>query len=469
MNVDVQAQIEEWRKQLLDLSNRNRLINCKVGPRAAIEIEHPTSSSIWSQIVGSQGSMTFVWKRDLLGDDADAEVEQPQLALFSGEDESAQPRDRTGRIGLEGLTASPTLALDHLLTPMADAALGARLNRLALNAKTSVAEQGVNILYMAFGLLRWFESPDSQIQLSAPILLVPVQLFRSAPESPWMIRLYEDEVVLNECLYQRLHADFELELPRPGDDELESDDARLSFIDRLRKAVRGGRQYARWEVEDRIIVGVFSFQKLAMWEDLGKNKGDIATHSICRAIAGDQLVDGQAQSQLLAPDEFDDKIDPKSLNSILDCDSSQLEAILAVKQGMNLVLDGPPGTGKSQTIANLIAETVASNKSVLFVSEKAAALEVVKRRLDDCQLGDFCLECHSHKANKKDVIAELGRSLDLPQETYRDQSETLESLRRDRERLNAYVRALHKKTGSLDVTPFKCPASDGTGMLSRLG
>src|SRR5439155_14453245 len=98
--------------------------------------------------------------------------------------------------------------------------------------------------------------------------------------------------------------------------------------------------------------------------------------------------------------------------------SSQLEAILAIKSGASLVLDGPPGTGKSQTIANVIAECLADGKTVLFVSEKSAALEVVKQRLDEQNLGDFALNCRSHKASKKEIVTELGRCLNLPCEEY---------------------------------------------------
>ena len=124
---------------------------------------------------------------------------------------------------------------------------------------------------------------------------------------------------------------------------------------------------------------------------------------------------------------------------ILDADSSQHEAIEAVKRGAHLVIDGPPGTGKSQTIANIIAECLAAGKTVLFVSEKTAALDVVKRRLDECGLGDFCLELHSHKANKREVVAELGRCLDLGAGGAPDVTAELRQLADDRGRLNAYV------------------------------
>ena len=167
------------------------------------------------------------------------------------------------------------------------------------------------------------------------------------------------------------------------------------------------------------------------------------------------------QSALKVPEglprarDLDAVAHPATTYHILDSDSSQHEAIEAVKRGASLVLDGPPGTGKSQTIANIIAEFLAMGKSVLFVSEKSAALEVVKRRLDKRGLGDFCLECHSHKANKKQVIDELGRCLNLPAETYKDHSEDLNRLFDTRQALNEYVRALHEVRQPLGLSAFQ--------------
>src|SRR5207248_6989458 len=142
----------------------------------------------------------------------------------------------------------------------------------------------------------------------------------------------------------------------------------------------------------------------------------------CRAVAGDPGVMLHTPPDLPKAEELDDRVPPQETNQILDADSSQQAAIEAVKRGANLVLDGPPGTGKSQTIANLIAEFLAAGKTVLFVSEKTAALEVVRRRLEACRLGDFCLEIHSHRANRRAVLAELGRCLELRPGPFRDPS-----------------------------------------------
>src|SRR5580700_9355080 len=135
-----------------------------------------------------------------------------------------------------------------------------------------------------------------------------------------------------------------------------------------------------------------------MREDLGRNREHVQNHNLCRALAGDPTVALTFPSDLPRAEDLDKKVHPQETFHILDADSSQHEAVAAATRGASLVLDGPPGTGKSQTIANVIAEFMAAGKTVLFVSEKAAALEMVQRRLQIKGLGDFVLACHSHKA-----------------------------------------------------------------------
>src|SRR5947209_15030417 len=200
-----------------------------------------------------------------------------------------------------------------------------------------------------------------------------------------------------------------------------------------------------------------------MWEDLGKNQDQIAAHDLCRAIGGDGSVGLKVPQGLPRDRELDKATHPGRTYHILDSDSSQHEAIEAAKRGASLVLDGPPGTGKSQTIANVIAEFLAAGKTVLFVSEKTAALEVVKRRLDDRRLGDFCLEVHSHKANKRAVIAELGRCLELAPPAERDPGDAIDRLVEERAYLNAYVRELH-----VVRQPFGLSIFQAHGQLAEL-
>ena len=424
--------------------------------------------------------MSFPMKRQLVGMDLEDQEEPGTYpTLFDPESETKAPGEQ---IDLQLCLESPHLREDHVLTDLTDKQLKSRLGRMSLNAKTSITEQGVPTLYVTFGLLKWFEKFDSQVQVLSPLLLFPVEIERENVESPWFMKLQEEEVLPNHSLAQLMSNNFAMRFPDlPDGEDGDSPTWRLRYFAAIQNAIR---HQTNWEIHDECTLGIFSFQKIAMWDDLGKNQDQIVEHDICRAIAGDQSVHLKVPEGLPRARDLDAVAHPAMTYHILDSDSSQHEAIEAAKRGASLVLDGPPGTGKSQTIANIIAEFLAVGKSVLFVSEKSAALEVVKRRLDKRALGDFCLECHSHKSNKKQVIDELGRCLNLPAETYKDQSEDLNRLFETREALNAYVRALHEVRQPLGLSAFqvhgrlatiqicgisRCSVPDFSGMtLARL-
>jgi very-short-patch-repair endonuclease len=461
MPFDITPRIEAWRKRLLDTTKRNRLINFKCGRAGGLALAHPDPGDIWDHLVVGSGPFAFVWKRDLLDlpPEPGEEAERGALTLF----DPAEPPDPTaGPDILKRCRLSPRLRPNHLLTDLPDRLLAARLTRLALNSRESLTEQGVATLYVAFGFLRWFESPDSQIDIRSPLLLVPVRLERENIEAPWGLLAEDEDILPNHSLAQLLAQDFRLRLPLPEDGETAADDAgwRTHYYGEVERCLR---DLPRWEVVDEVALGTFSFQKLAMWEDLGRNHEQIAAHDLCRAIAGDTTVALRSPGDLPADADLDRLAHPSQTFHILDADSSQHAAIEAAKRGASLVLDGPPGTGKSQTIANVIAEFLAAGKTVLFVSEKAAALEVVQRRLQDKGLGDFCLACHSHKANKREVVSELGRSLALPAEAFHDPNDELQRLYEARGRLNEYVRELRIPRPPLGKTAYEVH-----GELARL-
>ena len=403
--------------------------------------------------------MFFPWKRDILGEEDDVE-DQPLLLPVSrddaqqGDDDDKQQVKST-RIADDFVACrdSGELTEADLLTRLSDKVLAVRLRRLGLNAQTALQEQGVHTLYLAFGLLRWYESNESDETLQAPLLLVPVKLSRPSLDSRWELLVAEEEVIPNYCLIQMLTDSFDLKLPEIDDDALLDSKSGLDdFVGRVRSLIS---PHERWSIEDSAILGIFTFQKIAMWKDLEDNREKIARHPLCRGLATGAVDQPSQQPSAPKANELDDLVSPRDTFHILEADSSQHEAIEAVKRGLNLVLDGPPGTGKSQTIANIIAECLAQGKTVLFASEKVAALEVVKRRLDKAKLGDFCLECHSHKANKKQVIEELGRCLRLEPEPFVSPDHRFEELRRIRLQLNAYVRALHRPCGRLSLSPYQ--------------
>jgi hypothetical protein len=506
MPFDISHQIENWRIQLLDTSKRNRLINFKTGRAGGIRFVHPDTQQLWNRLTTPSSPLLFAWKRDLIdlteewqestddtlgmppaslpktsGPTLNAEsgtipagnvplalpyfpdlIEFPTEPLGQAEESSdgpgVPPPDLTRSLSPGEILAlcldSPRLKPEHLLTELPDKRLAARLSRLALSARESLTEQGVTTLYVAFGFLRWFESPDSQEEILSPLLLVPVRLERQSVESPWQLHADDEEILPNHTLAQRLASDFKVRFPITEDETIDTDDLawRTDYYAAVERCVQ---HHPGWEVRNEAAIGTFSFQKLAMWEDLGRNQDRIKAHELCRAIAGDRTFDMRRPADLPRAEDLDDKTQPADTHHILDADSSQHAAIVAATRGAHLVLDGPPGTGKSQTIANTIAEFLAAGKTVLFVSEKTAALDVVKRRLDERRLGDFCLELHSHKANKRRVINELGRCLNLAPEPLQDVRDDSARLYEARAQLNAHVRELHKVRQPLGFCAYR--------------
>ncbi|MBX6313303.1 MAG: DUF4011 domain-containing protein [Isosphaeraceae bacterium] len=448
--------IEKWRCQLLDTTKRNRLISLNLGRAGTVKLTHPGAERLWSRLVVEEQAMSFPFKRDLVGKLLDEEDDgpsgEPGFLLFDAEADSTVPGEF---IDLQLCLKSPHLRDDHILTDLTDKQLDARLGRLALNATTSMTEQGVPTLYLAFGLLKWFESLDSELDLFAPLLLFPVAMERENIAAPWKVKLQDEEAVPNHSLIQLMSQQFKIRFPEPPDDKGKGGDSswRTRYFDDVRMVIHHQK---RWEILDECVLGTFGFQKFAIWKDLGENRDQILAHDLCRVIAGDSSIRLSVPKNLPRADKLDAETRPATTYHILDADSSQHEAIEVAKRGVSLVLDGPPGTGKSQTIANIIAEFLAMGKTVLFVSEKAAALEVVKRRLDAQGLGDFCLECHSHKANKKQVIDELRRCLSLSAaDPHQDHAKDLDRLFEARAALNAYVRALHAERPPLGLSTFQ--------------
>jgi very-short-patch-repair endonuclease len=199
-------------------------------------------------------------------------------------------------------------------------------------------------------------------------------------------------------------------------------------------------------IED-IALSTFSFSKYLMWKDLVDRTDDLRNNRLVAHLVDnpDKAFD-TGQSDAVRPEDLDAKFTPKDLVTPLPADSSQLAAVVAAQEGRDFVLIGPPGTGKSQTIANIICQCLAHGKTVLFVAEKAAALDVVQRRLEQYGLGEAVLELHSNKTDRKRVLNQLGRGWDRASGGRDDGWHYINNkLRVERDKLNDYVDALHAK------------------------
>lgn len=322
-----------------------------------------------------------------------------------------------------------------------------QLNNIRLKAKTFSDEKGVNTLFVAFGFLKWKESDDSNIYIKSPLVLLPVILKRENVNEPYWMEKYSDEVTINPTLLQKLKVDFGLNL------SFNQEEGELSLADIITRFESQIKNHQDWEVIKDSYLGLFSFSKLVMFKDFEQHAELLKKHELVQKLAG--VSNESTHSEHDSHEdirEYDRKTRAAESFQILDADSSQQEAILAVQKGKSFIISGPPGTGKSQTITNIISESLAKGKQVLFVSEKKAALNVVKKRLDDQNLGDFCLELHSNNANKKYVLEELNRTYGLlhsPNAT----PVNYDSFDRMKAKLNEYVDALHTTVEPLYFTP----------------
>lgn len=336
----------------------------------------------------------------------------------------------------------------YLSTNLGESALVSALYKLRTQSRTALEEQGVNVLFLAFGALEWVD-PATGETVHSPLLLVPVQLARASIMQPFTLQPVDQDILLNPTLAFKLQQDVHLTLPRLPE-EVEAI-VPGSVFEAVRAAVSG----TTWQVHPEVWLDVFSFEKLVMIQDLDARAAQIATHPLIRALAGETDALSPLPPDLPRARELDDRSVPEETFQVLDADSSQQVAIEWAKRGVSFIIEGPPGTGKSQTIANIIAESLARDKKVLFVSAKMAALEVVYKRLAGCGLASFCLEAHSHRASRGAMVSELGKAL---QETRPDEPasfERLALLAQARRRLNEHAHALHSPVTPLLCTPFQ--------------
>lgn len=410
-----EGRIERWQRKLLDLSLRNRLLNFRDG-RGAVPFLCADMAALEDRLAGGATAIPVPME----------------------EAESLSPDEIARR-------AAQAQERGRLAAPLTAAELQSRLVALHRRAKSDLQEGGTNTLFLAAGFLRWRREGEERAY-RAPLLLIPARLDRRSAKSEFRLGHLEDEVRVNATLLEFLRRDFALSVPGL-DGELPRDDSGIDLariFDLVRLAVR---DMPGFEVIEELALSTFSFAKFLMWEDLVAREAELRDSPLVRHLLdGPETAYPQPDLPMIAPRDLDRVLAPADLVTPLPADSSQLAAVAAAAQGRDFVLIGPPGTGKSQTIANIIAQVMSQGRTVLFVAEKAAALEVVHRRLAGCGLGDACLELHSSKTDRASVLAQLGRGWDRAAAgNEADWIEVTEDLRLTRDRLNAYVAALHRK------------------------
>lgn len=421
------SRIDQWKSRLLDLSLRNRLLNFRE-TKQAIQILSAAPEHVEDELAA---------ERDL--------ALRPRPNVM-GEDD---PRSETAYTRMQRADALKDHLVDELEngrlhTNLDESEHGRRLTDLYRSAKNSIEENGTNTLFAAVGFLEWREAEHSDRIFRAPLLLVPVELKRKSVLEGFSLRRIDEETRLNVTLMEMLRQNFQKEIP--GLDPLPEDDSGVD-VGRIFRIFREAvRDLPGWEVKSEVWLGQFSFTKFLLWKDLADRLDALTQNRVVNHLVNQAGLPYDNPATDIKPEQLDADFHPRDIFCPRSADSSQLAAVMAAAAGHDFVLEGPPGTGKSQTIANIIAHCLANRKRVLFVAEKRAALDVVYRRLREEGLEPFCLELHSNKTGKADVVAQFDRTLKLAEDGKQvDWDLRATELERLRDALNAYARALHRR------------------------
>jgi DNA polymerase III delta prime subunit len=437
LKFSISKQLEAAREGLLDIGLRNPLLNYRTHSKSnkllkrRLEIVDESPTQVHSILVTKGKGMSF----------------SPQLTKEVEENGSESILPATPYSAEELRKRHSDLFLQ---TKLSEQKLDVTLLEMYRTARTLQQEQGINNLYIALGMLRWFEADVSEEARLAPLILIPVYLERDTARSQMQVVYSGDEFTYNRSLEAKLR-EFSIALPTiPEGEELDIQ----AYFEKVEVALR---TKPKWSLQKEAIhLSFFSFTKLLMHRDLNPanwpSERQPSNHPIIQSLLGDGF--RFEQSEFAEGEFIDQRLTPKDLLHVVDADSSQTVVIHDVSQGKNLIVEGPPGTGKSQVITNIIASSVAKGKKALFVAEKMTALEVVKRRLDQVGLGNACLELHSHKTNKKDFLDELKRTLELPN-SQQITDHKIDELNGVQKQLNEYASAVNTQMSDSEVTPYK--------------
>ncbi|MEE0945819.1 MAG: DUF3320 domain-containing protein [Acutalibacteraceae bacterium] len=406
----------QWERKLLDLGLRNNLINLRY------------TKSIVPILTSSLDDL-----EDALQEGSEFTV-LPRPADWEAKDDEGFETNHD--LGDNANVIKAEFTNKRLRSVYTESELSRVIKTLYRNAKTSLEENGANTLYLSLGLLRWYETPKSKKPRYAPLVLIPVEIIRKSANKGFTLKIRDDEPQMNITILEKIKQDFGLSVtglePLPCDEN--GVDLRKVFT-LIRKSVM---EHQHWDVLESAYLGIFSFSQFVMWNDLHNRADDLLNNKIVKS-----LVEGKLCFDAV-PMEIGERVTEEGVLLPMSADASQLYAIEAACSGQSFVLHGPPGTGKSQTITSLIANALAQGKRVLFVAEKMAALSVVQKRLENIGIGSFCLELHSNKSKKRDVLEQLRKVSEVTKyetaEQYEAKAEKIASMRKE---LDSYATLLH--------------------------
>ncbi|MHA1381227.1 MAG: DUF4011 domain-containing protein [Candidatus Helarchaeota archaeon] len=393
----IDEKIKYWKKKLIDLSKRNNLISYRFTKSKSIKIGKPKFTKILEDL---QNETIIPFLKE--------EGESSEIICWKcWEDESVTNKDKL---------------------------IDKKLTNLYYKARENFKELGINTLFVSLGILYYKDSDLSRKQVKAPIFLYPVQINRRSRITKnfhrFEILSESEEISLNFALKEKLFNNHGIELKDFDGKDPEK------YFEYLKQMTSGLHD---WDLRKEVYLDIFYFQKLIMYQDLIKYESIIKNNALIQRYIGKTVEEDLS-------DFKKDKFNDTTSIDVFEADSSQKIAIELAKTGKSFVLQGPPGTGKSQTIANIIAALMKQNKKILFVSQKMAALEVVQDRLDKAGLGRYCLNLHTYKGQKKQVINQLLTELQSsPKISDKDLRYSLQSYLDEQKQINTYYKKITKK------------------------
>lgn len=418
---------DRWKRELLDITNRNNMINMKQGTKVAPLLIKDVSSFEDALVNGAEFSIL------------------PRPQEWNGYQEyGARPFETELYIGNYSSMAGGDLSRGYIRTPMTEKDLERSIRSIYRLANKELEESGCNSLFIALGVLRWYEGRSTGTARYAPLVMIPAVLRKR--QTGFSVKKLDEETLFNVTLIEKLRQEFDVAVPIP--DPLPTDDNGVNVNQLLQIVRRSVAGKEGWDVLEGTSIGVFSFNQFVMWKDLDTHMDMLMQNDVVRCMV--ESVPYPEHGEILGD------ADPYGLCLTVSADGSQIRAVRAAEEGRTFVMHGPPGTGKSQTITNMICNALYHDKTVLFVAEKRAALEVVQKRLEEVGIGNHCLELHSNKSEKGKVLEQLKRSLDScaacdPSQ----QKENVSSIRSLQTKLDGYVHALHQDR-SWGLSAFDC-------------